>query len=87
MPLNVKSIAVNISVIFFFGFSLIGWIYGLSPYVCCKRAVTSAFLAYIASAITVKVINAILIDAMIDNKVSAQKESDTGIKLKNLKAG
>ena len=87
MPLNVKTIAVNISVIFFFSFSLIGWIYGLSPYVCCKRAVIGAFLAYIASVIVVRIINAILIEAMIDNKIGAQKESDAGIKLKKLKAG
>ncbi len=75
MPLHVRPIAVSISVIFFFGLSLIGWFSNLSPYVCCKRAVVGSVLVYIASSLVVKVINAILIDAFILNQMSKQEDS------------
>lgn len=74
MPLHVRSIAVSISVICFFVLSIVGWIYGLSPFVCCKRALIGAALAYIAGGWAVKAINAILINAMISNQVNKQDE-------------
>jgi hypothetical protein len=74
MPLHVRSIAVSISVICFFVLSIVGWIYGLSPFVCCKRALIGAVLAYIAGGWAVKAINAILISAMISNQVDKQEE-------------
>ena len=80
MPLHVKSIAVSIAVICFFGLSLIGWISGLSPFTCCKRALAGAVLAYIAGAWAVRAINAILISAMITNQMNQQKEKDSGAK-------
>ncbi len=78
MPLHVKSIAVSIAVICFFGLSLIGWISGLSPFTCCKRALAGAVLAYIAGTWAVRAINAILISAMITNQMNQQKEKDSG---------
>ena len=78
MPLHVKSIAVSIAVICFFGLSLIGWFSGLSPFICCKRALAGAVLAYIAGAWAVKAINAILISAMITNQMNKQKEKNSG---------
>jgi hypothetical protein len=80
MPLHVKSIAVSIAVICFFGLSLIGWISGLSPFICCKRALVGSVLAYIAVAWAVKAINAILISAMITNQMNQQKEKNSGSK-------
>ena len=77
MPLHVKSIAVSIAVICFFGLSLIGWSSGLSPFTCCKRALVGAVLAYIAGAWAVKAINAILISAMITNQMNRQKEKNS----------
>jgi len=76
MLLHVRSIAVRIAVICFFGLSLIGWISGLSPFVCCKRALIGAALAYIAGAWAVKAINAILIHAMITKQMSQQEDFD-----------
>jgi hypothetical protein len=76
MPLNVKSIAVSIAVICFFVLSLIGGVCGLSPFVCCKRALIGAVLAYIAGGWAVRAINAILIDAMIANQMKQQDGSD-----------
>ena len=78
MPLHVRSIAVSIAVICFFGLSLIGWISGLLPFICCKRALVGSVLAYIAVAWAVKAINAILISAMITNQMNKQKEKDSG---------
>jgi hypothetical protein len=78
MPLHVRSIAVSIAVVCFFGLSLIGWISGLSPFTCCKRALVGALLAYIAVAWAVKAINAILINAMITNQMNRQKEKNMG---------
>ena len=78
MPLHVKSIAVSIAVICFFGLSLIGWISGLSPFICCKRALVGAVLAYIAGVLAVRAINAILISAMITNQMNQQKEKNSG---------
>jgi len=74
MPLHVRSIAVSIAVICFFGVGIIGWISGLSPFTCCKRALVGAVLAYVAGAWAVKAVNAILISAMITNRMKQQKE-------------
>jgi hypothetical protein len=75
MPLHVRSIAVSIAVIFFFILSIIGGICGISPFVCCKRALIGAILAYIAGGWAVRAINAILINAMIANQVNRQDSS------------
>lgn len=78
MPLHVRSIAVSIAVICFFVLSLIGGVYGLSPFVCCKRALIGAVLAYIAGGWAVRAINAILVDAMIANQMNQQDGSGFG---------
>ena len=78
MPLNVRSIAVSIAVICFFVLSIIGGVCGLSPFVCCKRALIGAILAYIAGRWAVRAINAILVDAMIANQVKRQDSSGFG---------
>ena len=76
MPLHVKSIAVSIAVICFFAVAVIGWFSGLSPFICCKRALVGAAAAYIAGTWAVKAINAILINAMISSRMKQQKEQD-----------
>ena len=75
MPLHVRSVAVSIAVICFFILSLIGWGSGLSPFVCCKRALIGAVLAYITGGWAVKAINAILVNAMIANQMNQQEDS------------
>ena len=76
MPLHVRSIAVSIAVICFFGLSLIGWLSGLTPFVCCKRALIGAVLTYIAGAWAVRAINAVLMNAMISNQMSQEDGLD-----------
>jgi len=78
MPLHVRSIAVSIAVICFFVLSIIGGVCGHSPFVCCKRALIGAILAYIAGRLAVKAINTILVDAMITNQMNQQDNSDFG---------
>jgi hypothetical protein len=65
-------------VIFFFGLSLVGWIGGLSPFTCCKRSLVGAVAAYIAAAYAVKVINAIVLNAMIKRQIDKQREQSGG---------
>lgn len=77
MPLHVRSIAINIAVTCFFALSLIGWIRGHSPAVCCERATIGAVLAYIAAALAVRGINAVLIHAVIAKQVDQQMNSDS----------
>ncbi|MHC4913813.1 MAG: hypothetical protein ACYTE5_12600 [Planctomycetota bacterium] len=78
MPLHVRSIALSVAVIAFFGISIAGSICGLPPFTCCKRALAGVVLAYIAAAFAVKAINAILINAMIKNQLNRQKEKNRG---------
>ena len=77
MPLHVRSIAVSISVLSFFGLSLIGWLSGISPYVCCKRAIVGALIAYVAGSVAVKAVNAVLIDAMIESRQEKINSGDS----------
>jgi len=74
MPLHVRSISASTAVVCFFAISLIGWVSGLSPFTCCKRALAAAFIVYITTALAVKAINAILIDAMVNSQMKQQKE-------------
>jgi hypothetical protein len=77
MPLHIKSVAVSIAVTCFFGVSFIGWISGLSPFTCCKRALLAAVLAYIAGVWAVRGVNAIVISAMVTNQINEQEEKDS----------
>lgn len=76
MPLDIRSIAMTIAVITFFGFGIMGAVNGLDSFICCKRAVTGAIAAYIVTSLAIKAINAIIMDAIIKEQISKQmKES------------
>jgi hypothetical protein len=75
MPLHVRSIAVTVAVTCFFALSFICWMSGLSTFVCCKRAITGAAIAYAAGAFSVKAINAILMNAIISSQMDQQEET------------
>jgi len=77
MPLNIRPIAVSFAVICFFGISIAACLSGLTPFTCCKRAITGALLAYIAAALAVAAINAILISAMVENEMKQEKEQSS----------
>jgi len=74
MILQVRQIAVSVAVLFFFAVSIVGWISGLGPFSCCKRALVGALLGYVAATQTVKVINAILVNALMNNEVDRKRK-------------
>lgn len=78
MPLQIRSIAVTFAVTCFFGISLIGWFSGLEPFICCKRAVIGAVIAYIAGTWAAKAVNAIFISAMVTNQIKEQEVNNSG---------
>ena len=79
MPLNPRSIATSVAVLGFFALAIIGWFNGLTPFTCCKRSLTGAILAYVVTTVTVKIINAILINAMVTSQLKRKEElSDSG---------
>jgi hypothetical protein len=75
MPLNVRSGAISIAVLFFFIIAIAGWINRLTPFTCCKRAAAGAIFAYFIGTYAVKVVNAVLINAMIKSQINKQKET------------
>jgi len=75
MLLHNRSIAINTAVLSFFTLSFIGWISGLSVFICCKRALIGAIIAYIAGGWAVKAINAVLVHAMIENHMNQKNRS------------
>ncbi len=76
MPLHVRSTAVSAAVICFFVMSLVGSVSGLTPFVCCKRALIGAVLAYLAGCWAVRAINYILVNAMVANRMEKQDIAD-----------
>lgn len=75
MLLHDRSIAINIAVLCFFALSFVGWLSDLSLFVCCKRALIGAIIVYITGGWAVKAVNAILVNAMIENQVNRQERS------------
>jgi len=74
--LHVRSVAVSAAVVGFFAFSVIGSFSGLSPSACGTRALLGAVAVYIAATAAVRTINAILIQAMIDNEMNKERTGD-----------
>ena len=78
MPLNIRSIAMTVAVMTFFGFSIMGVVNGLESFICCKRAVTGAIVAYIVASLAIKAVNAIIMDAIIKEQINKQMEKNSG---------
>jgi len=72
MVLDVRANAIKIAVLSFFALSIIGICCGLTPYTVCVRAIICAFVVYVVSAITIKVINVVLLDAIISKFLNRQ---------------
>jgi hypothetical protein len=74
MLLPIRSIAVSTAVLCFFGMGIIGAFGGLSPYVCCKRAILGATVGYLTAGIASKAINAILTQALIASQIKKREQ-------------
>ena len=72
MPFHVKSISMSLAVLCFFVIAVIGWLAGLTPFTCCKRAVLGAVVVYVISSMVVRIVNRILIDAMLKAQMKQQ---------------
>ena len=73
MLLHPRAIAMSLAVVFFFGVSFVCWASGLTPFTCCKRALVSSAIVYIAALLAVKAVNSILISAMVEKQLSQRK--------------
>jgi hypothetical protein len=79
MLLPVRSIAVSTGVLCFFAIGIIGSVGGLSPHVCCKRAVLGAAVAYVVAGTAMRAVNAILTQAVIASQIQEmEKPVDSG---------
>jgi hypothetical protein len=74
--LHVQSIAVSGAVVCFFAIGIIGSISGLAPGACCKRALLGAIVAYVATRVASRAINAILVQAIIDHQMKKERSGD-----------
>ena len=72
--LDARPIAVSTGVVCFFALSIAGSIAGLSPYVCCERALLGSVVAYLAARTGIRAINAILMQAMITSQINKDEE-------------
>lgn len=77
MLFHVKSVSVSLAVLFFFVISVIGWVVNLTPFVCCKRALLGAVITYVVATVAIKIINRVLIDAMVQARMN-QQNGDAG---------
>jgi hypothetical protein len=71
--LQTRSIAVSAAVVCFLALGLIGSIGGLSPDVCCQRALLGAVVAYIAVRTAMRAVVAILTHAIITSEINKDK--------------
>jgi hypothetical protein len=69
VPLNHREIALSFAVLTFFLISIIGTLQAVAPEVCCKRAIIGLFCTYFVVSIAVKIINYLVIDAMVSKQV------------------
>jgi len=76
MLLQTRSLAVSTAVLCFFVLGIVGSLSGLPPYTCCRRAVLGATLVYFATAVAVRAINAILMGAMISDRIRKERAGD-----------
>jgi len=76
MLLQIRPIAVSAAVVCFFVVGIIGSVAGVSPGTCCTRAILGAAVAYVASGLAVRAINAILTQAIIADQVGKENPGE-----------
>lgn len=72
--LEARPVAVSTAVVCLFALSIVGSLRGLSPHVCCERALLGSVVAYLAATAGVRAVNAILTQAMIAGQIEKDKE-------------
>lgn len=69
MPFNTRSTATTAAIIAFFIIAGVGAFCKHSPFTCCKRALLAMFVTYVAVSVVIKIINTIVVNAMITKQV------------------
>ncbi|MFA5552976.1 MAG: hypothetical protein WCZ89_08295 [Phycisphaerae bacterium] len=75
MPFSVRPIAVTASIVVFFAIAAIGAYQGHCQFTICKRAFTAVLITYFAASVLVRILNAIVVDAMITRQVNKRINS------------
>ena len=78
MIINTKTCSIQIAVAAFFCVACMGAISGLSPWTCSKRALISAFIIYGMSGCALRVINWIILNALVKSQMNKQEDSTSG---------
>ena len=84
MPFDQKSTAMTVAVLVFFITSIIGAFCKNSPFTSCKRSLIAMLAAYVFTTIVVKIINAILLHAIISKQVNRTLQRTRGKGNKNV---
>lgn len=78
MIINSKTCSVQMAVGTFFMVACVGAILGLSPWTCSKRALISAVVIYGMCRCAIKVINKVILSALVRSEMSKQEDSASG---------
>lgn len=70
MPFNARSAAASAAIFVFFITAGIGAFYNHTPFTNCKRALIAALIACVVTNIIVKIINTMVVNAMITKQVN-----------------
>ncbi len=78
MIINSKTCSMKIAIVAFFGVACIGALCQLSPWTCSKRALICAVIIYALCRGAVKVVNRIILNALVKSQLNKQEESVSG---------
>ena len=74
MIINPKTCSIQLAVIAFFVMACVGGLCRLSPFTCCKRALMSALITYVLCRCVVKILNNIILSALVRSQMNKQEE-------------
>lgn len=75
MIINSKFCSIQMAVAAFFGVACVGGLSGLSPWTCSKRALISACIIYALCRCAIKVINKIILSALVRSQMNRPEDS------------
>jgi hypothetical protein len=76
MKSSIRPTAVSLAVLLFFIMAIAGWFCGLNPSTCASRAFAGAILTYIVVSWAGKIIVNIIIQSIVDSKLSKLNRKD-----------
>ncbi len=76
MEKQIRNVAVSFAVITFFLMAGVGWFFGLSPAVCCNRALIGAAIAYTVVSMSGKIVIRIILGQIVDSQYGRDEHKD-----------